>query len=1468
MTSVPGRHRFSPLQALGYLLSWPVMLLLGMYATLILGLNTRAGATAVGELLDWALPGQVEVAHLAIGPGLGRVEAFGVRFGDFEDRDTIVVRHATCHFRLGALLLWQVHFDACTAKDGRVLVHEESDGLFGIEKVFTGEFGEPGLAERPPLFRFSNVRIANVDVMINVWDAFFLVEGVTLEQVGFEITNRSFQLAVGEGELTGGRIVVSERLVGLGDGLPDWETVAWEAQRARDPWSVARAALPERVPGDRGLLELPIHAGSFAGFRWDDYWFSFQRGRFLVADMEIDASGRVRVIAERPKVPQRERAMVTVEGRARVALTPEGPLLEWALPGVIRSDPDMPEARGLEPLVLEGYGTVRFFEGDTRVEAEGLRILDWPVARLSADLSLHRGTVTLRDGARAELWGGEVVAGGRFTPRTGAWDLRMCAHNLHLAEAVAPWVGADADPELLRLLAGRLDAGAGADGCVGAAGAGAIEASGVLTLKALEVAPAATTPPDKVIQEPMIGLRARQLQLRWDQDPPWLPTRQLRLDVVAALDQRGVVALRGPEGTPGVQVRGAGARASLWADVDTVAGTFRDGRLQVDVEALQRWTAALGIDGVPSGVRVAVDGPFDGPWERPRFGETQVMAALAEAVGPVPALTVRGVASTTDRSLRLRALDVRSSAGRVSAEGELGLFAGSIWRLVPDPSMRWTAVVHDLALESVLVGLDVGGRVEGRVEGTGSLARPRIAAELASADLQVVGEPLDAVAAAVVLTPEEVVLERLHVERGTGTLASTGRLGMRDGQVSAGLEGCGWRLSEVAALDALEAGLDGDVCLALRVDGPADGPRVGGWVTADRLSVANRRLGRASIALDTFPCAAPWDGQPCIEWAGVIGGDLLVDGRLPMSRGPLMVSAHFAKVMLDRYVPELRGVVSDASVSGEALFAWDFRAGGAASAALALDALSFRVGEQAFETARTAVLTWRVAQGDGDRSEQQLLVEDLALVTEGRLVRADGALTDFDRLDFQVTGDVDLALLRMLPDYVVDAEGIAAVDVRVGGTVAAPTLAGQAAFDSARVAPRGLGTNVILGRGLLELTTDAILVSEEQPLRGTLFGGDFTVHGQVMLDRLLPAGADLQAFVSGLVYRIPNELVVTLLGDVRFLAPSFADAETWALSGDVEVLDARYFRNFDVFGDQFAIGEFRRPAQRFEPPIWQSVPELGALQLDLRVTGRDRFRVESRVASATLQLELQLDLLVRGRLREMEVLGEADIREGGVANYRGRRFEVERGVMTFDGYRDEDGYPMPILDVELRSSIRPCTRGRRDGLASSLELVSRDLGADENVLLTAFLDGRLPYGITFQLESTPFYDQRDLLSLVLTGCTLDELTAASAGGPTLDLVFRPVIDAVERNVEQRLDVDDVDIVPTTEGAAEITVRNEVTERLSWTLNARVGAEEGNVQALRIEYKLLDWLLLDLREQSGQDEGFTLDAGVRFRFRVD
>lgn len=1440
---------------LALLLSLPTLLAC-VYCMLLLTLNSPWGQQQVLRVASRALAGGIEASRLQVGPWLNRLDLWDARFLDEDGRPVVEVAQVGCGVSLQRVLERHLELVGCRGRDGRVLVLEDVDGYFTISKAPAGAWRSKPRVRRPLRVVFRDARIDRVDVVVQTSDMMVVLRDTSAW--GDIDTGPPMAVMDLHADIGSGRLLMSERMFGLGPGKHSEAQARWEVLRRTRPWEAAEAPVPAQAGRGPGPLALEFGRTLLEDARWrrDD----LHLGRLLARgpDLSVDASGTLRFVPERPKLPRRERGVLYYDGFATLALPPDSHLFAWFLPGVL----EPMEGATLAPMTFQGFGTVRFYDGGgTRVQAESIRIAGWPVDRLDLGLSIHEGRAALAPDSQVELLGGRITGSGWMVPAHGLWGLDLCVDQVGVEGLLLP-LGLTTTGGLFaraRLTSEPAECQPGTPG--------ALRLGGDLTLKAFERMPAATTLPGRPIQPPMLQGSVGPLWIRWPQEPAGLPVRALQVDAEFTLSQRGTVRL-GSNGRPGVRVRAGEDTFSLSGTVRMPQDMDLALRMSLATRRAAAWTDGLGMAGLPDGLQLRADWLLEGPAAAPVVRNLDVRARLPQAEGLWPALEAEARMRTTPTQLVIDRAAFTSPLGTVSLEGQLGLFAGSLWSLRSQVPMalaldipRWRVgrMVPALGSTAVLVarGVTVGGRLD----------EPTVALEEAILTGAVLGgEPFSRMEARdVILTGARVEVPSLVVDKAAGTLEGALHWDVPGRAMQASLQTRGLDLQDFAMFDATGLEFRGPADVSISVAGDPGDPaslRVNGGVVLRRVEVNRYPVGDLTLACDS--------AAGTVDCFGAAGGDFRLWLQVPLDGAPLQLETTFRDLQLQDWWGAASSIASRSAVDGTLRVGVDWSGSGATTADLTLDRLEVALGQDLLRLQRPLVARWATGAAGGEPGMIRLEPTEVAVgertfQVEGRLHLADEgpriALTGYGALDF--------SMLRLLPELVVDAQGPATFRIKADGPLDDPRVTGMVDHGAVSIAPRGLGAAVNLQPGRFEILADGIVFPENAPLRGTVFGGDLVAWGRVGLESLLPASVDMRATFNNLTYRVPEVMVITLSGDVRFEALALVDLDTWTLSGNVELLDGRFIQNFDILSDYFAFGDFGRNVQAFSLPVWRTNEVLRRLRTRLSIVGRDRFFVDTRVANAILFLEMRTDLEVSGRLGAMNVQGEMEALPGSRINYRGRRFDTRRMFLRFAGDLDPFGYPMPRLEAEIESSIRPCVRRQQDTFDAA-DTAGRALdGTPASVLITAFMDGLLPYDINFRLESTPFYDQRDQLSLILTGCTVDELTAASAAGaPTLDVVLRPVIDMVARSVEERLNFDDVDVIPAAGGSAGILIQDEINRRFMWTLDATVGAGDDNRQIIRGAYKLFEWLIIEVQEQTSRTENIRVDAGVRFRVVFD
>jgi len=1449
----------SPLRVSSLLLA-PVMLLVALYSFVLLTLNSQFGATLLLEVVDDVIPGRIEARHLEIHPSLLRVDIHGAHVLDEHGTPILDLHTVGCSVRAQSVFLGGLHLDDCTGHTGRALLMEDYDWYLTLVKAFTGTWRKKKRVRNPLRVVFHNMDLRDVDVLIQLSDMMMLFEGVSA--TGYADTGPPRADVRLSATIGSGRMIMSERMFALGPGKHSIEQVEWEVLRRTQPWRAAYAPIPARAGLGPGPLDLTFGPSHLRDFDWKRDDFTIGDLHIAGHDVDIRAAGHVRIVPERPKLPRRERGQIWYDGQATLQFPANTRLFDYFFPGLI--DPIDGETL-IEPITFDGAGNVRFYDGmESRLQVRAMSLLGWRIDEADIGLQIHNGYAELLPDSRVSAWGGELTGSGWMIPAQGTWGLNLCANDLRADELVRPFADPDgsAIAEWLDLTVRSTPAT-----CTAGEPAG-IQLQGDLTRKALEVAPAWTTPLSSAIQPPMLTGDARNLTLSWDAAPMGLPFRALNLTLTAALSQRGIVTLIDADGRPGLRASGGASSASVMGSIDTVNGTIPELTVQLNTGALQEWLGAFGVTAAPTAMTASASAVVTGPLVSPQVQRIRVTVDKPVRDEVFPDFRFDAEAHVQGGDLIIRSAELRSSVGQATSAGQLGLFGSSVFDLRDNPGFRLGVQVPSLRLGRLFPFLGNGATAQGDFRVSGTADAPRVdATALEVRDLSVFGEAIDLIrTSSASASNDGVELDDLEIRKAAGVMSGWFRWDRRASALDARLQGRDINLADFAILDATGLSFRGGVEFDVGVRRPRndrDATRVSGSLLVRDTEVNRYATGDLALIFDTDP------EQASVHVVGNIGADFMVDASVPLSGAPAELQFRFRHLSIADWWAGARDIVQRSDMEGELNLILDLFGDTGYSGTLQVDRTDIDIDGRRFFAARPLRVRWTAVPDDAGQLQQTVAVEDIALGFDNRTLEGNALLVldqDNPTIDVDLAGDLDFSLLRFLPTLFVDAEGLARVQLRATGPLRAPIVDGQVQYETSSIAPRGLGTSILLDPGEFLVTSDRIIFPESAPLRGTVFGGEMEGWGEIGLRSLLPSSVDMNLFFSNVSYRVPEVVNVTLGGNARFTALELENYESWSLSGDIDILDGRFYQNFDILSGYFAFGSIGRSVEVFALPVWRTVEALRNMRADLSITGRDRLFVDSRVANAEMNLEMRTDLEIGGTFGNMDVRGEMEALGGSQIVYRGRTFETQNLFLRFEGDLDEYGYPMPRLESELISTIRPCVRRERDSF-SATDPNARAAGnigtTSSSVRITAFVEGLLPYELTFRLESTPFYDQRDQLSLILTGCTVDELTAAQAGAPTLDIVLRPVINLVERNVEERMNFDDVDLIPTTQGSAGILIQDEVSERFSWTLDATVGNGEDNRQIVRGSYKLFDWLIVEVQEQSNRQENIRIDTGVRF-----
>lgn len=1446
-----------------------------MYLFLVLAANSGVGTRLVVQLTDAALPGSLSVEDLSVHPALNRVRARTLVLRDPEGREVISADTFRCEIRITPLLLGRVQLQKCQAANGRVLVQEQRDGRIGIAAAFTKLDRNKAPRFEQTALHFNNVDLYNVDVLVNLGDLALLFEDTHAVDANISVANDGFDMSAERILSRGGRIHLSERLLGFGPGPSNAETLAWEIQRRQDPWKAMAVPYPETRHKSRGALDLPIHHFDMHGVLWQREEVRLRAASLAAADIEALVRGWIQFLPETPNLAKTEQGVISFDGLAQLKFTADSPFLDFILPDAVRTALGVDPAQTMLPMTLETYGNIRFAEGAANFAIRDADVMGWPLERFDGRVSLHEGQLKLHPGASAYMWDGLITGEANFEPRTGLWSARACMEQIDFEIFAKPlrvliagdppdWMQAKFSTQPSRCLPGR-EAG--------------LVLHGDLTSKAGFMRdPARLLPPDRPTQDPMLVADRIAAQIEWRHGIENTPLRRAQIEGAGFLDQRGVFHI---DPAQGLTLQGAGARLLAHGRFDTMKSTLSDLRADIQINPLRPWLIAAGVESPPEHATLRAQLNLGGTIGAPEAKQAKIQLRIPAGEILFPELNANFTLREDGNGHRIEDFEFESPVGGLDVEGRVELFHDrSLMRPIRDPNIDLR--IHGDMLDLGLIPLDTdtdGRLVSGDFHLRGRVSKPRLDGRFLFDNVRVAGESFDIVQGELSNRGADILLQDLEIIRGKGRIRGNAHYNTRSKILGFQAEGRRLRLREFAALRGGEE-VDGTLRFDLDVEGTLKKLSVKGSTIIDNLQIQRRQLGSAVLAWDT-------EGGE-IRGTGLIGKDLNVSIVAPTSLQSARVEGWFRRFPFTHYLPELSEAFEGSHVTGE-LFAdigLNHRGNSISvrevDAALLLDDLHLWVGDRALvlgdpacaadaATCPRPTVALSLIEEEG-KLEPTVTLSDIAVGADGHFIAMAGTLSA-KAVALHALGDLDLALLRLLPDLIVDAEGIARVKIDADGPLDDPNIRGQIMIQDALIAPRGLGTTLTIDHVVMLVDGETVTIPSDPNRRlvGTLFNGDIGVSGVVGLRGFIPDSFDLSASITSLAYRIPNELNITLNADVQLAAQEISDSTSWSLGGDIEIVDGRYYRDFNILSDAFNIGGIGRSVEVFSQPIWQTNPIIRDLQTNLNISGRDRLKIVSTIANAELHLELKTDLHLMGPLGRMNLTGEMTLLDKSRVYYGDRRFDVSDGALLFDGYLDDQGFPWPFMDTRLETEFKSRCASRRRGTLDASQTQStlvRSIDANPTIYMQVEVQGRLPLDMTFNMESRPFYDQRDQLSLIVTGCSVDELTTGDGSAPTLELVFRPVISIVEQSVEERFNIDDVDLIPTPGGNADILVEDEVSERLTWTLDATVGAGDATRQALSGRLTIRNGLQLELLQQSNATTPFSLNGGLRFRWRLE
>ena len=405
---------------------------------------------------------------------------------------------------------------------------------------------------------------------------------------------------------------------------------------------------------------------------------------------------------------------------------------------------------------------------------------------------------------------------------------------------------------------------------------------------------------------------------------------------------------------------------------------------------------------------------------------------------------------------------------------------------------------------------------------------------------------------------------------------------------------------------------------------------------------------------------------------------------------------------------------------------------------------------------------------------------------------------------------LDLARLAAVSDAVQESGGSLDLQLHARGTVAAPDLQGDLAIrkgvlrlTSTGEPYRDIEAQMTLTRNRLEIGHLTAASST-----GTLRAGGWLEIAGLRLKHLV-------LDVQGDDFTLMN--TDTIQGRLTGALEARGPLDALAVNGTVTIPRARI--RLDDFGagpvsvspaDLTVSGVYNGDPERdvtngAVQEVKPDSPIVRGLQTKLSV----RMPRNAWVVGPETAVEIQGTLLVNKNANEPFVLGGSAQTVRGHVTYRGRKFDLERGRITFSGAEENK----PILDVVARHEV-----------------------SDYTITLHVEGDSRRPQ-LTF--SSFPELPEEDILSLLAFGKTIDRLsgsekTALSSQGAAI--AGNIISGILQKRLGDTFGLDTLEVEVGDElGTGSVRGGRYVTQDLFLSYERQLGEQSGNT--VEVEYSL-------------------------------
>ena len=571
--------------------------------------------------------------------------------------------------------------------------------------------------------------------------------------------------------------------------------------------------------------------------------------------------------------------------------------------------------------------------------------------------------------------------------------------------------------------------------------------------------------------------------------------------------------------TSGLHIEVPGAGVDVKGKVEFAKRLLALG-LRVGSTNLPRLLASLGVQPLAQQASVAVD--LSGTMDRPRAsGQIDVKGIGGmDGIPSVPSFETSF--HLQDGTLHVDSLAAEVAGGTLVGSGTLKLFEKTVQHMLRSPSVEFRLEGKQIALEQLIAGGLVTGKIAFEVTASGPLRRPKIRFKMPTGvTVSVLGQSWQIGGIDLEVDQEGVAVRLLQASgKGGGEIRIEGH--MRFVPKAMPIE---WHLkitdlpvAAVLAAAQVDVPAAGRLSVDLRLSGSTKAPLVEGTIGLAGVTVMGVRLGDAILTLSAM--------ESGVAVKGTLFNLFTLDATAQLGPAGLRAKASlsFTHLKLEDLALQLSGnrEIADLVKQVKALDARavlsghvgvDVQPGKPPAIQVVLTELAASIGQEITEPGGQVAPHRIGLHNDGDLramlAGDHFLLQQARFLTDAGRFSVTGAL-EGESLHAALSGRLDLELLQpLLRKKIEKLGGAVSLEVKVSGTMKQPLVDGTLAIARpVNAVLAGFGAPIAVPSGVVHLRSDAV---ELRDLAVSVAGATLRLKGRVGLGaNFVPSTLSLQ----------------------------------------------------------------------------------------------------------------------------------------------------------------------------------------------------------------------------------------------------------------------------------------------------------------------------------------------------------------------